>query len=77
LDGWAGTSVQRAAAIRGYGPMPPSCGASASGLIFGFIQLYLLAPDKEKGKALSLQSCDGEAREYECGELFRSGITQS
>jgi hypothetical protein len=56
--------------------MPPSCGASASGLIFGFIQLYLLAPDKEKGKALSLQSCDGEAREYECGELFRSGITQ-
>jgi hypothetical protein len=33
------------------GLMPPSSGGSASGLIFGFIRLYLLAPNKEKGKA--------------------------
>jgi hypothetical protein len=62
--------------LSGDGLVPPSCGASASGFIFGFIRLYLLAPAKERGKALSLQSCDGEAHEYECGELFRSGITQ-
>ena len=42
--------------------------------LIGFIRFYLLAPDKEKGKVL-LQSCDGEAHEYDRGELFRSGIT--
>jgi hypothetical protein len=59
--------------------MLPSCGASVAdqnvGLI-GVSRLYLLAPHEEKGKASLLQSCDGEAHEYDCGELFRSGITQ-
>ncbi|WP_143039660.1 MULTISPECIES: hypothetical protein [Bradyrhizobium] len=59
LDGWAGTSVQRAAAIRGwYAAVLRRFRVADEKVSFSvFLPLYLLAPAKEKEKAALPRSC--------------------
>jgi hypothetical protein len=66
LDGWAGTSVQRPAAIRGWHAAVARRFRVADEKVgfFGFLPLYLLAPAKEKAKAALPQSCDGGVPEH-------------